>query len=113
MLRQIVAVLALAPTLVFAQGTKEVIPPNCFSPAAHEYELRYIPEALKLPAGAANIISIKPIENAPSIPDGYGHPSLYCHIIVKWSNGRTDFGYTFHMWHGDYGQIMVGYAPPA
>lgn len=91
-------------------ATREM-PKDCLSPSAHAYELQYIPYVLNLPAYAAKIVSIETIGNMPTFPDGYGHPQIFCNITVKWGNGKTDYGYLFHMWQGKYGQIMVEYGP--
>jgi hypothetical protein len=112
------AVLMLSPAIAIAAGLPQGfvppagIPENCMAPMAHVEEMENIPAILNLGPGAAKIVSIKTPFNLKANLIGKDAYRLMCPITVTWSNGRVDYGYTFLIWNGDYGQIMVDYKSP-
>lgn len=85
------------------------VPQNCEAPMAHDMEMSNIPAILDLGQDAAKIVDIHTISNMQAYQY---YPKLYkldCYLIVKWSNGTTDYGYKFSAWENKYGQTMVSY----
>jgi hypothetical protein len=110
MKRQLFGALLFFPFICSAQSIDLAgVPQNCEAPMAHEMEMSNIPAVLDLGDNAARIIDIHTMSNTQAYQY---YPKLYrldCYLIVKWSNGATDYGYKFSAWENKYGQTMVSY----